>query len=132
MNSQQKEAQGLGMAWEPVYGYAQGVKVGDTVWLSGQAGHDEQGVFADDVEAQMRLAYANIQKLLAGFGMSMSDVVDETLYVLDNSAAAAAREQLGRVVYPDRMQVASTMIGVAQLNYPSMLVEIKVIAKKLG
>lgn len=120
------------MEWEPVYGYAQGVKVGDTVWLSGQAGHDEQGIFAGSMEAQMRLAYANINQLLAGFGLSMGDVVDETLYVLDNAEAATARGKLGWEVYPDRMQVASTMIGIAQLNYPSMLVEIKVVAKKLG
>lgn len=120
------------MAWETEYGYAQGVKVGDTVWLSGQAGHDEQGVFGLDLEAQMRLAYANIAKLLAGFGLSMGEVVDETLYVLDNRTAAQVRQQLGPQVYPDRMRVASTMVGVPQLNYPAMLVEIKVVAKKLG
>lgn len=131
MNSQRIETQGHGMPWESVYGYAQGVKVGDTVWLSGQAGHDEHGVFAEDMEAQMRQTYANIGKLLAGFGLSMADVVDETLYVLDNDAASAAREQLGREVYPDPMQVASSMIGVRALNLPEMLVEIKVVAKKL-
>lgn len=101
------------------------MKVGDTVWLSGQAGHDEQGVFGEDLESQMRLTYANIQKLLVGFGLSMGDVIDETLYVLYNSAAAGVRQKLGLEVYPDRMQVASTMVGVSQLNYPNMLVEIK-------
>ena len=132
MNQLQKESQGHGMPWETEYGYAQGVKVGDTVWLSGQAGHDEQGGFGEDIESQMRLTYANIEKLLTGFGMSMGNVVDETLYVLDNSAAAEARQKLGTEVYPDRMQVASTMVGVPQLNYPFMLVEIKVVAKMFG
>lgn len=78
----------------------------------------------------MRQAYNNIRTLLTGFDMTMADVVDEVLYVLDNELAYAARQKLGQEVYPDPMQVPSTMIGVARLNLPSLLVEIKVIAKK--
>lgn len=118
------------MPWEAEYGYAQGLKQDGTVWLSGQVGHDEHGVVPTDMEAQMRLAYANIRKLLAGFGLTMNDIVDETLFVLDNATAYAARQKLGREVYPDPMQVPSTMIGVAALNLPALLVEIKVVAKK--
>jgi enamine deaminase RidA (YjgF/YER057c/UK114 family) len=129
MNRHNKETQAHGMPWEAQYGYAQGLKIDDTVWLSGQVGHDEHGTVADGMEAQMRQAYANIHRLLAGFNLSMADVVDETLYVLDNDAAFAARQRLGREVYPDPMEVPSTMIGVAKLNLPSLLVEIKVIAK---
>lgn len=61
------------------------------MWLSGQIGHDEHGTIADGMEAQMRQTYANIGKLLAGFGLGMADVVDEVLYVLDNDAADAAQ-----------------------------------------
>lgn len=130
MDSQKKDTQSLGMSWEADYGYAQGLKKDGTVWLSGQIGHDEHGVVAGDMEAQMRQAYANIHKLLAGFGLTMNDVVDETLYVLDNTTAYAARQKLGREVYSDPMQVPSTMIGVAALNLPTLLVEIKVVAMK--
>jgi len=118
------------MPWEAEYGYAQGLKQDGTVWFSGQVGHDEYSVVPADMEAQMRLAYANIRKLLAGFGLTMNDIVDETLFVLDNATAYAARQKLGREVYPDPMQVPSTMIGVAALNLPALLVEIKVVAKK--
>jgi 2-iminobutanoate/2-iminopropanoate deaminase len=31
-----KETKSLGMAWEKEYGYAQAVKVGDTIYVSGQ------------------------------------------------------------------------------------------------
>ena len=125
-----KETQSHGMPWETEYGYAQGLKQDGTVWLSGQVGHDEQGQVADGMEAQMRQAYTNVQKLLVGFGLTMADVVDEVLYVLDNDAAFAARQKLGQEVYRDPMQVPSTMIGVAKLNEPDFLVEIKVTAKK--
>jgi 2-iminobutanoate/2-iminopropanoate deaminase len=35
-----KESTSLGMPWEQEYGYAQGVIIGDTIYLSGQASHD--------------------------------------------------------------------------------------------
>ncbi len=31
------------MPWEDQYGYAQAVKVGDTIYVSGQLSHDDQG-----------------------------------------------------------------------------------------
>lgn len=77
----------------------------------------------------MRQAYANVHQLLAGFGLSMDEVVDEVLYVLDNEAAYAARQQLGREVYADPRRIPSTMIGVRALNLLELLVEIKVVAK---
>ncbi len=130
MDAPEKETHSLGMAWEAEYGYAQGLRQDGTVWLSGQIGHDAHGNVAGDMETQMRQAYANIRTLLASFGLSMNDVVDETLFVLDNRAAYAARQKLGREVYADPMRVPSTMIGVAALNLPALLVEIKVVAKK--
>jgi 2-iminobutanoate/2-iminopropanoate deaminase len=62
-----KETKSLGMPWEKEYGYAQTVKIGDTIYVSGQVSHDDKGNIVGhwDMEAQMRQAYTNIQKLLA-------------------------------------------------------------------
>jgi enamine deaminase RidA (YjgF/YER057c/UK114 family) len=38
-----KDAKGLGMPWEAEYGYAQAVKVGDTICASGQLSKDNRG-----------------------------------------------------------------------------------------
>ncbi len=38
-----KEPKSLGMPWEKEYDYAQAVKVGDTIYLSGQVSHDDEG-----------------------------------------------------------------------------------------
>jgi enamine deaminase RidA (YjgF/YER057c/UK114 family) len=38
-----KEVFNLGMPWEEQYGYAQAVKVGDTIYVSGQLSHDDDG-----------------------------------------------------------------------------------------
>ncbi len=37
-----KETKSFGMPWEKEYGYAQAVKVGDTIYLSGQVSHDDR------------------------------------------------------------------------------------------
>jgi enamine deaminase RidA (YjgF/YER057c/UK114 family) len=44
------------MPWEQEYGYSQAVKVGDTLYISGQVSHDSKGnvVGIDDIEMQMR------------------------------------------------------------------------------
>ena len=125
-----KEAQGLGMPWEKEYGYAQGLKTGDTVYLAGQVGHDESGNLENGMENQVRRAYANIKKLLAGFGFAMDDVVEEVLYVMDMGNAFIARARVGKEVYSDPMQVPSTLIQVSRLALDGRLVEIKIIAKK--
>ena len=38
-----KETMSLGMPWEKEYGYVQAVKVGDTMYVSGQVAHDDNG-----------------------------------------------------------------------------------------
>ena len=49
-----KQTKSFGMSWEKEYGYAQAVKVGDTIYVSGQVSHDETGkiVGPGDMEAQ--------------------------------------------------------------------------------
>jgi len=38
-----KETKSLDMPWEKEYGYAQAVKVGDTIFVLGQVSHDDTG-----------------------------------------------------------------------------------------
>src|SRR3954467_13412382 len=68
-----KEAAYFGVPWEDAYGYAQAIKVGDTIHVSGQFSHDEKGnliapASLDDsgkplefsmMEQHMRSTYAN-------------------------------------------------------------------------
>ncbi len=97
-----KETKSFGMPWEKEYGYSQAVKVGDTIYLSGQVSHDDKGdiVGLRDMEAQMRQAYSNIQKLIAQYGATMDNIVDEVLFVTDMdtafAAAAKCRQELFR------------------------------------
>jgi len=82
------------MPWEKTYGYAQAVRVGDTLYVSGQLGHDDAGnivgaappdAHGNDVDhsnmaAQMRQAYVNAAKVLGLLGATLQHVVEEVLY----------------------------------------------------
>jgi len=120
--------QTLNMPWEEEYGYAQGVKKGNTVWISGQLGHNEKGVLAVGMEEQLKQTYRNAKKLLEGFGMSLDNVVEEVLYVLDMKTAFEARKTFGRQFYPNCKQVASTIAVVSGLAIANQLIEIKFVA----
>jgi 2-iminobutanoate/2-iminopropanoate deaminase len=126
-----KETKSLGMPWEKEYGYAQAVKVGDTIYLSGQVSHDNRGniVGLRDMEAQMRQAYANIQKVLAQYGATMDNVVDEVLFVTDMDTAFAAAVKCRQEVFSGTPVVASTIVQIQRLAFPELLIEIRCIAK---
>jgi 2-iminobutanoate/2-iminopropanoate deaminase len=126
-----KETKSLGMPWEIEYGYAQAVKVGDTIWLSGQVSHDDRGriVGLRDMEAQMRQAYTNIQKVLAQYGATIDNVVDEVLFVTDMDTAFAAAVKCRREVFSGTPVVASTIVQIQRLAFPDLLIEIRCVAK---
>lgn len=100
------------------------------VWISGQLGHDENGVLAIGMEEQTILTYANIKKLLEGYQMTMDDVVEEVLYVTDMASAFAVRKKYGRQFYPEPKRIASTIVVVSGLALPGQLIEIKIVACK--
>ncbi|MEW5746405.1 MAG: RidA family protein [Nitrospirota bacterium] len=126
-----KEAKSLTMPWEQEYGYSQSVKVGDTIYLSGQVSHDDTGTIVGpgDIEMQMRQAYANVQKVLAQYGATMANIVDEVLFVTDMEAAFAAAVKCRQAVFSGTPLVASTIVQIQRLAFPELMVEIKCIAK---
>lgn len=134
-----KQAAYLDVSWEDAYGYAQAIKVGDTIHLSGQLSHDESGnlvapaqldehgrpVDFTMMEQQMRTTYANAARVLAHFGATLENVVEETLYVLDVDAAFAAAGTVRKEAYnTPRPQVASNLIGVSRLAFREQIIEI--------
>ena len=139
-----KEVKGFGMPWEEQYGYAQAVKVDDTIYVSGQLSHDDQGNMVgpaplDDsgrirehsnMETQMRQAYANAKKILHQFGATLDNVVEEVLYVTDMDKAFAVAARVRQEAYGSKKPaVASTILVTPRLAFPTQLIEIKFIAK---
>jgi len=125
-----REARSFGNAMEEAYGFSQAVQVGDTIYVAGQTamGDDFAVVGGNDMATQMRAAYASVARVLTLFGAGMSDVVDEVLFVTDVMAAAMCAKSVRGEVYGDAFEVASTLIGVAALGSPDLLIEIKCVA----
>jgi 2-iminobutanoate/2-iminopropanoate deaminase len=126
-----KETKSLGMPWEKEYGYSQAVKVGDTIYLSGQVSHDDKGniVGVGNMEVQMRQAWANVEKVLAQYGATIDNIVDEVLFVTDMEAAFVAAVKIRPEAFRGRPLVASTIVQIQRLAFPELMVEIKCIAR---
>ena len=138
-NRIQKKVVNFGVAWEGLYGYVQGIQVKDTIHLSGQLSHDSSGALVAPaaldsagrpadytrMEEQMRQTYRNAVELLAEFGATLDNVVEETLYVLDVDAAFAVAGKVRKEMYDsEQPQCASNLIGVSRLAFPAQLIEI--------
>jgi 2-iminobutanoate/2-iminopropanoate deaminase len=126
-----KETKSLGMPWEKEYGYSQAVKVDNTIYVSGQVSHDDKGniVGPGDMGAQMRQAYANIEKVLAQYGATIDNIVDEVLFVTDMDAAFAARVKCRQEVFSGNPVLASTIVQIQRLAFPELMIEIRCICK---
>ena len=133
--SSERQAAYFGGEAERRYGYAQAVRVGDTVYVSGQIARDEDGelVGAGDMAAQLRAVYANIARALAPFDADLSNVVEEVVYVTDIAAASKAAGEVRHEAYGvpkgEPIAVASTLVQVVALAHPDFMVEIRCMAR---
>ncbi|XIF03394.1 RidA family protein [Serratia marcescens] len=64
---------------------SQGIRVKDTLYISGQFSHDMQGEFigAGDIERQTQQTLDNLDRVLAGFGAERSNLAYVEIYLTD-------------------------------------------------
>ena len=73
--------------------YSQAVRVGKTVYLSGQIGLDPaSGQLVDGSEAQIRRVFANLKALAEAAGGSLADTVKLNVYLTDLAHFAKVNE----------------------------------------
>ena len=119
---------GSGGAWEQRFGYSRAVRAGDFVLVAGTTAIDEDGVVHEigDAGAQTAFVLDRIEAALALAGARIDQVVRTRMFVTDMSRA----EEIGRAHgarFADHPPV-STMVAVAALIDPRMLVEIEAVA----
>ncbi len=110
------------------YAISPGWRVGDLLFLSGQAAIDEQGqiVGSDDFDAQLKQTFVNIDRVLHAAGSSRDQIVKVTIYLTDMKnfpKIVEARKFYFADPYP-----ADTIVEVKTLALPDLMVEIDVIA----
>jgi enamine deaminase RidA (YjgF/YER057c/UK114 family) len=115
---------GSGAPWEGIVGYSRVVVRGEAAWVSGTTAIVD-GVVAHpgDAAAQTRQCLKTIEVSLERAGFTLNDVVRTRMFVTDISRW----EEIGRAhgeVFGD-IRPATTMVQVAALIDPAMLVEIE-------
>jgi 2-iminobutanoate/2-iminopropanoate deaminase len=76
------------------------------------------------MQMQMSQAYSNIEKVLAQYGATIDNIVDEVLFVTDMDAAFAARAKCKQEVFSDNPVLASTIVQIRSLASSELRVEI--------
>lgn len=106
-------------------GFSAAVKIGNTVYLSGQVPLDSNGVLVGkgDLAAQAAQTFANLARVIRTARGVPADLVKVTIYVVgyDTSAVGVVRKTLAPYTEPG-VPPALTMVGVASLPEPGMLI----------
>lgn len=98
------------------------------VYISGQTATDENGNTPADVDRQAEIVYQKLARALTDAGMSMSDLVKTTVYLLDPSDLPALLKA-GRKYNPGGKQ-AGTLVYVKALALPEVRIEIEAVAAR--
>jgi enamine deaminase RidA (YjgF/YER057c/UK114 family) len=119
------------------YHYCPGIKIGNTLYISGQVGRDENLQVVQGVEAQFVQAFENVKKVLDAAGATFDDVVEMVTYhVTGHEPSTAAPEQQFTIPHlllfmqvKDRYFTKEfptwTGVGITGLSTPGLIVEIK-------
>jgi enamine deaminase RidA (YjgF/YER057c/UK114 family) len=67
--------------------------------------------------------------VLAQYGATIDNIVDELLFVTDMDAAFAARVKCRQEVFSGKPVLASTIVQIQRLAFPELMVEIRCICK---
>lgn len=102
---------------------------GRTIWLAGHlAWEDEAGnSLAGDFDGQVRCVFRKMDATLKEADASLADVVTMTIFLVDVSKNTRFVE-LRKEFFSDDAYPASTLVTVAALNRPELMVEINAVA----
>jgi reactive intermediate/imine deaminase len=94
--------------------YSQAVKVGNTVYLSGQIGLDPSSmVLVDGIEAQIHRVFSNLKAVTEAAGGNMGDIVKLNIFLTDLTNFAMVNTIMAE--YFTQPYPARAAVGVASL-----------------
>lgn len=106
---------------------SQGIKFGNLVFISGQAGAADDGKIVEGgFQAQGEQAFANLRRALEAAGSSLKDVIKVTIFVTDMGyfqEVVELRRKFFSAPYP-----ADTIAQIQALYDPKAMIEIEAIA----
>lgn len=109
------------------HGYSAAVKADNLLFVSGQVGSRLDGSPEPNFEAQVRLAFANLEATLKAGGCGLDDIVDVTTFHTDPENQFGTIMAVKGEVFPEAPYPNWTAVGVNWLA--GFDFEIKVIAR---
>jgi enamine deaminase RidA (YjgF/YER057c/UK114 family) len=119
--------------WSERFGFNQGeiVEGGQRVlFCAGQTSVDGNGApqHAGDMKAQVALAVDNVEAVLRDAGMTLANVVRLNIYTTDVDTYLANEGPLSERTRAAGVAPPGTLLGVARLAFPELLVEMEATA----
>ncbi|AIV37797.1 RidA family protein [Streptomyces sp. R1] len=118
------------VSWSVDMGFNQGELVSGhsrTLFVSGQTSMSKEGrpEHEGDMAAQLALSIDNVEAVLAGAGMSLSNLVRLNVYTTDVDLLFRHYGVLAGRLGAAGVAPATTMLGVTRLAVPGQLVELE-------
>ncbi|CAE6738906.1 RutC family protein YjgH [Paraburkholderia aspalathi] len=110
-----------------LFQYSPAVTANGLLFIAGQIGSRADGSIPEDPKEQIDVAFKRIEAVLKHMGLDFTDVVELVSYHVDVGSQLSTfrevKEQYIRSDFP-----AWTILGIAALARPELIVEIKVVA----
>jgi enamine deaminase RidA (YjgF/YER057c/UK114 family) len=119
--------------WQDALGFAQANDIGEArhvICCAGQFSGDAEGrpLYPGDMRAQITQALDNVEAVLREAGVTLAHVVRLNYYTTDVDRFLAANDVIVRRLTDAGCHPASTLLGVARLAFPELLIEIEATA----
>ena len=122
-------------SWQDRFGFVQANKVTgaeQVLYCAGQTSVDGDGkpLHVGQMQDQALQAIDNLETVLRAAGFELADIVRLTTYVTDVDAYRQAAPAVGARLGQAGVKPAASLIGVARLALPELLVEVEATAAK--
>jgi enamine deaminase RidA (YjgF/YER057c/UK114 family) len=119
--------------WQDAFSFSQAIDVRGAqrvVYCAGQTSVDADGhpMHAGNMAAQMEQAFDNLETVLAQANLTLANVVRLNYYTTDMDAYMQAAATVGARVRKGGRVPSGTLLGVARLFHPDILIEIEATA----
>ncbi len=119
--------------WQDQYGFSQAIEVTGAqrvLYCAGQTSSDADGhpLHVGDMAAQVLKALDNLETVLSAAGLKLGNVVRLNYYTTDVDAFLAAAPQFGQRLQDAKCKPAATLLKVAGLFHPDIMVELEATA----
>ncbi len=120
-------------SWQDKYGFSQAIEIRSgqrTLFCAGQTSVDENGnpIHAGDMGKQVTQALDNLETVLKQAGLTLGNVVRLNYYTTNITAFHNAAPVYGPRLARAGCKPTSTLLGVASLFHPDIMIEIEATA----